>query len=168
MGGGGRGYHGGNLNLSNLFKKNPVSNAVQQANKNIYQPSAYGRLSQRNGNTNAPKGMKLTYDAASKSWTTPSGLIYGQGSKHGNRVMHVLDHATVNLKKKMHSVFNVDRSKVLRLVDEAWIKRGSPLTGDAGAYIIPMGRTVGTAGETSIKIVVRPGTSEVITAFPFK
>ena len=38
----------------------------------------------------------------------------------------------------------------------------------SGAYIIPMLRVVGAAGETNIKIIVRPGTNEVITAYPFK
>ena len=65
-----------------------------------------------------------------------------------------------------HSVFNVSRTKLLGLLDEAWIKRGSPLANDPAAYVIPMGRTVGTAGEKSIKMIVRPGTCEVITAYP--
>ncbi|MBI5547146.1 MAG: hypothetical protein HY901_24970 [Deltaproteobacteria bacterium] len=43
---------------------------------------------------------------------------------------------------------------------------GAPLANDAGVYVVGMGRIVGTAGEQSIKIIVRPGTSEVITAFP--
>ena len=118
----------------------------------------------------APKNAagKLIYDKAAKSWTSPNGLIYGQGSKHGNRVKHVLDHAAMNAKKKLHSVFNVDRNKVIGLVDDAWAKRGSPLPNDPGVYIVPMGRAVGTAGETSVKIVVRSGTNQVITAFPFK
>jgi filamentous hemagglutinin len=29
-----------------------------------------------------------------------------------------------------------------------------------------MGRQVGTAGETAVKIIVIPGTSEVVTAYP--
>ncbi|WP_229803904.1 DUF637 domain-containing protein, partial [Halomonas qijiaojingensis] len=114
------------------------------------------------------RGTRLTYDAASQSWTSPAGLIYGQGSKHGNRVKHVLDHAAPNPNKRTHSVFNVDRNEILGVVDEAWTKRGSPLPNDPGAFIVPMGRVVGTAGETSVKIVVRPNTNEVITAFPVR
>ncbi|WCE32067.1 two-partner secretion domain-containing protein [Vibrio sp. SCSIO 43137] len=116
----------------------------------------------------SPKGIKLDYDTESKSWTTSAGLIYGQGSKHGNRIEHVLDHADPNPNKKKHSVFNVDRNEVLGLIDEAWSKKGTPVANDPGAYIIPMGREVGTEGETNIKVVVRPGTNEVITAFPLK
>ncbi len=31
-----------------------------------------------------------------------------------------------------------------------------------------MGRTIGTLGETKIRIVVKQGTSEIITAYPVK
>lgn len=51
-------------------------------------------------------------------------------------------------------------------MDEAWQKKGAPLPNDPGAYVVPMGRIVGTNGETAIKIVVKPRTSEVITAYP--
>lgn len=63
-------------------------------------------------------------------------------------------------------MFNVDATKTLALVDEAWLMKGNPLANDPGAYIVPMGRVVGTNGETAIRIVVKPGTSEVITAYP--
>lgn len=43
---------------------------------------------------------------------------------------------------------------------------GAPLPNDPGAYIVPMGRTVGTAGESAVKIIVRPGTNQIITAYP--
>ncbi|WP_370867907.1 immunity protein Tsi6 family protein [Phenylobacterium sp.] len=46
--------------------------------------------------------------------------------------------------------------------------RGQPLPKDPGAYVVPMGRAVGQGGETSIKIIVRPGTTEVITAYPVR
>jgi filamentous hemagglutinin len=29
-----------------------------------------------------------------------------------------------------------------------------------------MGPAVGTAGETAVKVIVRPGTAEIITAYP--
>jgi hypothetical protein len=66
----------------------------------------------------------------------------------------------------MHTVFNVGRSDVIGLVDEAWAARGAPLPGDPGAFVVPMGRVVGTNGETAIRVVVKPGTSEIITAYP--
>lgn len=112
------------------------------------------------------KPVSLTFDNTSRSWTTPGRLNYKQGSIHGNRIKHVLEHAKPNPSKATHSVFNVDRNQILGLVDDAWLARGSPVVGDAGAYIIPMNRIVGTAGQTSIKIIVCPGTSRIITAYP--
>nr|WP_232436558.1 RHS repeat-associated core domain-containing protein [Burkholderia ubonensis] len=44
--------------------------------------------------------LKLDHDKSTRSWSTPNGLIYGQGSKHGNRVKHVLDHESPNPKKQ--------------------------------------------------------------------
>jgi filamentous hemagglutinin len=93
-------------------------------------------------------------------------LIFGQGSRQGNRVLHVLEHLAPNSAKPLHTVFNVGRTELLGLLDEAWLARGAPLADDAGAYIVNMGRTIGTAGEQSVKFIVRPGTSELITAFP--
>ncbi len=112
--------------------------------------------------------VELTFDKATRTWTTPAGLDYGQGSVQGNRILHVLEHAEPNPAKTTHSVFSMDRKEILGAVDEAWLKKGSPIEGDPGAYVVPMGRTVGTSGETSIKIIVRPGTSQVITAYPVK
>ncbi|WVK92790.1 hypothetical protein SA496_24250 [Pseudomonas sp. JS3066] len=112
--------------------------------------------------------VELKFDKTTRSWTTPAGLDYGQGSIHGNRVKHVLDHAAPNPNKTTHSVFNVDRKEVLGLIDQAWLKKGGSVSGDPGAYIVPMGRAIGTAGETSIKIILRPGTNKIITAYPVK
>jgi filamentous hemagglutinin family protein len=112
---------------------------------------------------------RLTYDAVSDSWTSPGGLVYGQGSAHGNRVLHVLDHTIPNPSKPVHSVFNVDRTQVIGLVDEAWAAKVGPGTLQANGnrvWVVDMGRQVGTGGQTSIQIVVRDGTTQVITAFP--
>ncbi|HEY1028559.1 MAG TPA: hypothetical protein VGE28_13160 [Pseudomonas sp.] len=79
---------------------------------------------------------------------------------------HVLDHAAPNPNKTTHSVFNVGRKEILGLVDQAWLKKGSPVTGDPGAYIVPMGRIIGASGEANIKIIVRPSTNKIITAYP--
>lgn len=46
--------------------------------------------------------------------------------------------------------------------------RGSTVVGNSGAYVVQIGRAIGTSGETSIKTIVRPGTSQVITAYPVK
>lgn len=79
-----------------------------------------------------------------------------------------MEHLTPNPAKKLHGVFNVQRSDVIGLVDDAWVRRGASIPNDPGAFVIPMGKTVGTAGETSIKIIVKPGRSEIITAYPVK
>lgn len=113
------------------------------------------------------RAFKLTYDKTSNSWITQSGLKYGQGSKQGNYVKHVLEYAVSNSDKKPHlSVFNVIRKEILKLLDEAWLAKGSPLQGSPGVYIVPMKRAIGTAGETRIEISVRPSTNEIITAKP--
>ena len=51
-------------------------------------------------------------------------------------------------------------------MDEAWSVKGSPLVNDPGAYVVNMNKIIGTNGETSIKIIVRPGTNQIITAYP--
>ncbi len=100
-------------------------------------------------------------------WTSPGGLHYDVGSADGNRVMHLFQHLADNPSKPTHSVFKVPTSAdLLDLVDEAWKNKGIPVTGDPGAYVIPMGRIVGTRGETSIRIIVRPNTNNFITAYP--
>lgn len=80
--------------------------------------------------------------------------------------MHVLEHAEPNPAKTTYSVFSMDRKEILGAVDEAWLKKDSPVSGDPGAYVVPMGRAIGTSGETSIKIIFRPGANKVITAYP--
>ncbi|HVK54180.1 MAG TPA: hypothetical protein VM532_04030 [Burkholderiales bacterium] len=130
--------------------------------------AGFGAREVAKGVGNNPAG-RLTYEAASQSWTSPGGLIYGQGSAHGNRVLHVLDHTVPNPSKPVHSVFNVDRSQVIGLVDEAWAARVGSGTLQANGnrvWVVGMGRQVGTGGQTAIQIVVRDGTKQVITAFP--
>lgn len=53
----------------------------------------------------------------------------------------------------------------LALIDEAWSQKGLVVAG-AGAYIVPMGRVIGIAGETNIRVIVKPGTNEIISAYP--
>jgi hypothetical protein len=98
---------------------------------------------------------------------SPKNLIYGNDRSFGNRVDHVLAHTVPNPSKPKHSVFNVKGDNALALVDEAWAKKGIPVPNDPGAYVVPMGRVVGAAGETSIKVVVKPGTTEILSAYPF-
>lgn len=111
--------------------------------------------------------LKLGYGKSAGSWNSPSGLSYSQGAKQGNRIKRVLGHESPNSNKSTHSVFcTCKKGGSLDLVDEAWAKRGQPLANDPGAYVVPMGRAMGSAGETDINIITRPGTSEVIAACP--
>jgi hypothetical protein len=58
---------------------------------------------------------------------SPAGLIYGLDRKFGTRIQHVFAHAVPDSSKKIHSIFSVPKNQILKLVDEAWLKRGSPL-----------------------------------------
>ena len=111
-------------------------------------------------------GIKLVFDKTQQIWKTPAGLDYSLGSIHGNRIKHVLAHAIPDPKKRTHTVFNVPRNQILPLIDEAWKKRGLPVFGDPGAYVVNMGRQVGTKGETFIRIIVVPNTGKIISAYP--
>jgi len=77
------------------------------------------------GEPRAARGAGRLTSIGSGQWRSSAGLVYGQGSVHGNRVRHVLAHAAQDASKPAHSVFNVARNRVLGLVDEAWAARGS-------------------------------------------
>lgn len=81
-------------------------------------------------------------------------------------MLHVLEHAEPNPAKLAHTVFEGGRTRLLGLIDEAWLMRGPSVAGDPGAFVVPMGRAVGTAGETGIRIIVVPNTPNIITAYP--
>ncbi|RNB70857.1 hypothetical protein EDM52_16540 [Brevibacillus invocatus] len=106
------------------------------------------------------------------AWQSSQGLIYEQGSIHGNRIQHVLAHAGPDPTKPLHTVFNVAKNDILPLVDEAWSLRGSvtPFVQNNGREVfnIPMGRVIGTNGEQIIRIVVEHGTSKIVSAFPVR
>lgn len=68
---------------------------------------------------------KLTYNKDG-TWTSSGGLVYGPDKKFGNRVNHILAHTKPNPNKANHTVFNVDKTKVLGVVDEAWARKGQP------------------------------------------
>jgi RHS repeat-associated protein len=118
----------------------------------------------------AEKQLGKLRNVGANSWESSEGLSYRGLDKKGlNRVEHVLEHTVANPSKPVHSVFNVPRTKVLALVDEAWGSAARvPVPKDPGAFVTPLGRVVGTSGENAVKIIVRPGTSEVITAYPIK
>lgn len=100
------------------------------------------------------------------TWTSTAGLVYGPDKNFGNRVQHVLAHTAPDPTKPIQTVFSVNKNELLGLVDEAWLKKGNPLPNDPGAYLVDMGKVIGTNGETTIKIIVKPGTNQIITAYP--
>lgn len=117
----------------------------------------------------ASKGISgLTYTGKG-SWVSDAGLEYwGSGGKNENRLRHVLKHTKPNLKKPSHNVFSSSPGDVPSLIDKAWKKKGEALPDDPGAYVVDMGRSIGTKGERKLKIVVVPGTNRIITAYPIK
>jgi len=88
----------------------------------------------------------------------------------GNRVFHVFEYLKDNSNKANHSVFKVDTSlELLDLIDDAWqgSKVRDPL--DPAAWVADMNRTIGTKGETKIRIIIKPGTTDhIITAYPVR
>lgn len=111
-------------------------------------------------------GLGRLQSIGPSTWQSSGGLVYGPDKQFGNRVVHVLAHLSPNSNKALHSVFNVARSRLLGLIDHAWSRRGAPEVGDPGAFVVSMGRQIGTAGETAVRIVVRPGTNHILTAYP--
>ena len=111
------------------------------------------------------------------TWISDGGLIYGKDptKKFDNYVQHVLDHTNEIPKypKKEHSVYNIPRTSVIAMVDEAWSRRNTARVEHQGktktAYYVPMGREVGTDGQRTLRLVVRKEGEDhyyVVTAFP--
>jgi hypothetical protein len=94
--------------------------------------------------------------------------VYGQGSAHGNRVKHVLEHVVPSPAKPTHSLFNVDRTQLIGTIDEAFARRGAGVLQANGnrKFDISLGRVIGIDGETRIRLILQDGTNNVITAFP--
>jgi len=51
-----------------------------------------------------------------------AGLIYRPGSRDQHRLKHILKHATDDLSKPVHGVFDGDRDQILAWIDIAWLK----------------------------------------------
>ena len=133
------------------------------------------------------KATKLEFklkQVAANTWLSPAGLRYeGKDPQGLTRVEHVLRHAANQpTRAGSHGVFDGGKDQALATIDEAWRlakqqKIEPKQEGQTSAYTIPMGRRVGylggqagtTRGNPPLKnvfIVVRTGTSNVITAFP--
>ncbi|WP_437188220.1 hypothetical protein SH668x_001653 [Planctomicrobium sp. SH668] len=131
----------------------------------------------------SPEPVELKSTGKNK-WVSPAGVRYEGLDPDGNtRKEHVLRHAEDDPDRPgPHGVFDGGEDLTFAWVDLAWKKvqsdKISPDT-ESGrdAYTVPMGRRVGFLGGetgkrrknpplTTIFIVVRRGTSEIITAFP--
>jgi hypothetical protein len=109
-------------------------------------------------------------------YESPAGVTYAPGSAQGHRLTHLLEHARPNPAKPTHTVFQTEAqtlpelsSQITSVVDDAWVARGTPTPANNPAYdqyVVDMGRVVGTNGETSVTIIARRGTSEIVTAYP--
>lgn len=100
-------------------------------------------------------------------YKSSAGILYGMGPKGQHRLRHVMQHGLPDVTgKKAHTIFVGGRAELLATVDEAWLKRGAAAANDPGKFVVPMGRSVGTAGERNVTIIVEPGTSNIVTAFP--
>ena len=107
--------------------------------------------------------FKLTYNG-NGTWTSTEGIIYGQGSRQGNRVLHILEHTKPNPSKPLHTMFNVSKHEVITLVDEAWLLKGTGVLQNNGnvMYEINMGRIIGTNGEDTMIIITNGYTNEIV------
>ena len=149
-----------------------VNIATQAASKNL----ATTKFAATAGSTAAavnscpPRLHTLIYNRTQKIWISARGLVYGQGSAHGNRVKHVLDHLVARPSKRIHTIFTCTKNQLFALIDKAWISRIGSGNFSRGkhTFIVEMGKVIGTAGETSIKLVVKyiNGKPHVITAYP--
>ncbi|MHC1748006.1 MAG: RHS repeat-associated core domain-containing protein [Cellulosilyticaceae bacterium] len=162
-------YRGDGLNLYAYCSNNPIS---------YYEPSGYSQEASPpckapavtdadGGNTKKATEAGKLKSVGNGKWESPEGLIYEQGSIHGNRVKHVLDHTVPNPNKPSHTIFKVDKNKVIGLVDEAWKSRDTATVNRGNdLYDISMGKIVGTKGEKKIRIVTKRGTNKILSAYP--
>jgi len=118
-----------------------------------------------------------------RTWESDAGLIYGPGSAQGNRVLHVLEHATdIPGRAGAHGVFADGRTSAIGTIDEAYrlALAGDPSVtvirqGSRTVYTVDMARSVGFVGGRTGASLGNPSASHVrlvlegrnvITAFP--
>ena len=150
------------------------------------------------------KWAKNILKLSDNAFHSASGLIFKFGSRHGNRLAHVLEHTANDLTKAKHGVFDIG-DKLVETLDDAYAKVANTkftkqlkvgesetvggvtktlqeITLDDGAkelresFIVDVGKKVGYEGGKTgtgaalnkINLVLKQGSSEVITAFPTK
>lgn len=119
--------------------------------------------------------IDILYEASNKlqyntngTWSSKEGIIYGQGSKQGNRILHILEHMKPNPLKPTYTVFSVSKDEIISLIDEGWTKKGNGILQGNGnkIYEINMGRIIGTNGEDTLIIITKGSSNEIVTAYP--
>lgn len=118
--------------------------------------------------------LEGTTSADGAEYVSPAGLRYGDdpSPEFDSRIDHVMAHTRPDPDKPKHSIFlEKNPVLVLKLIDEAWEKRGKPeAQGGANGrdvYTVAMQKPVGEEGEESIRIIVEAGTSDMVTAYPY-
>ncbi len=131
------------------------------------------------------KWAKNVLKYSDNAFHSAGGLIFKQGSKHGNRLSHVMKHTVNDLTKVKHGVFDVPNEGLVKTLDEAWEmiqKKGDNVVQEIQKdgrikYVVDMGKRVGFEGGAKgsnealnkIQIVVeKESKGEVVTAFPVK
>ncbi len=67
------------------------------------------------------KWAKNAFRLSDNAFHSASGLVFKAGSKHGNRLAHVLEHTANDLSKFKHGVFEVG-NKLVETLDDAYSK----------------------------------------------
>ncbi len=131
--------------------------------------------------------MQLVRRGSDDLWESPKGLKYiinYGGNSNASRVSHVLRHSSdIPTRQVPHGVFD-DADDVFGVIDDAWQKKLTdniqPTLGSTGnwEYVIDLGQRIGWEGGANgagqaialnhVKIVVKPNTTDVVTAFPIK
>ena len=110
---------------------------------------------------------------SSGEFTSPAGIRYGKdwSGKFDSRIAHIMAHTRPDPSKPKHSMFREkSQDGIIKLLDEAWKKRGPPERQTKGrgreVFDVDMGRVVGTEGERHIRIVVEADSADIVTAYP--
>ena len=100
--------------------------------------------------------------------TSYAGLTYSAGSREGNRLVHVSQHAA-NSTASGKTLFNVSGKKLFSLLDDVYFYGDIVKIEENGIrtnYYLDAGYTVGKKGEHYVKMVFED--HEVITAYPLR
>ena len=113
-------------------KTNPTKSPIQtktgrrdQTKSNAANPNQGKSNSGRQTGTAKPKSENaesepyLTPTGKKNRLRSPAGLIYGE-SRGEHRVDHVMRHAKDDPSRRLHSVFEGDKKKILKVIDEAY------------------------------------------------